>query len=51
MDYNKEIQSKNPDEMYQRALSEKVKFYQFYDWILSDIEKAKYSLDNDFEFK
>jgi hypothetical protein len=37
--------------MYARAFSERVKFYQFHDWILNDIEKAKYSIDDDFEFK
>ena len=36
--------------MYERALNQRVQFYQFYEWILQDIERAKYSLDDQTEF-
>ena len=37
--------------MYERALLQRVQFYQFYDWVLKDIEEAKYSLDDLSEFQ
>ena len=37
--------------MYDRALQEGVQFYQFYDWVVEDIDKAKYSMDNLMEFQ
>lgn len=51
MYFSKAIKEKNHIEMYDRALQEGVQFYQFYDWVVKDIDKAKYSIDDLMEFR
>ena len=42
---NDVIKNKDPDEMYLRAKTEGIKFFQFYEWIVHDIEKDKFNFD------
>ena len=42
---NDVIKKKDPNEMYKRAKAEGIKFFQFYEWIVHDIEKDKFNFD------
>jgi hypothetical protein len=46
---NEVIRRKDPDEMYERAKKEGIKFNHFYEWIIHDIEKDKFNFDSSFE--
>ena len=47
---NKRLVEKDADEMFRRAKSEGVKFYQFYEWIEHEIRESMYILDKQPEF-
>lgn len=43
------IITKDAGEMFNRAKTQNIKFHQFYEWIVHDIDLAKYGLDDRFE--
>jgi hypothetical protein len=42
---NEVIRRKDPDDMYNKAKKEGVKWHQYYEWVLHEIEKNKFNFD------